>query len=490
MTGSFVKKFKIKNKYYIYDVHTNHIVEVDKIIYGIVDEIESENDFDNGNLKNRLIGKKYPINKIDELYSLNEKYDLFKASRPRKISPFYTFDYFHRNIKNNLSQLILCVTEACNMRCNYCVYSDKYPSTRVHRNKKMNEDVAFQAVDYFLEKSKKQTSISFYGGEPLLNIQLIKKVVSYVNANYKQKNIRYNLTTNGTLLNDENSAFLIENGFSISVSIDGPQAIHDKHRVYSGNRGTYDIIMKNLAQIKEKFPKSFKKIMIIATVAPPYDIMALYNFFRLPFFKGAGNVRWNTLNLLDNTINKYIKSDENYYNKSLSTLKRILKIRLAHYRPEKDDLAWLFLFNTFMVNLLQIHQRPRSMLGRNARVPGPCIPGVRKYYVSVDGDYHICEKLDYSNKIGDYKNGLDEDKIEAIIKEYYRITEHDCKNCWALRMCNMCFVHAYTGKGVDPEYKNSHCRLVREGLLYYLKFYTELMAKDEKVFDKLKYEII
>lgn len=111
--------------------------------------------------------------------------------------------------------------------------------------------------------NNKQVTLSFYGGEPLLAFELIKKCVNYIKEKYHQKNVNYGLTTNGILLKDDILEFLVKEKFSILVSLDGPKWIHDTGRVLGNNKPTYDIIMNNLMNIKDKYPEFYEKYNLI-----------------------------------------------------------------------------------------------------------------------------------------------------------------------------------------------------------------------------------
>ncbi|MDL0414458.1 4Fe-4S cluster-binding domain-containing protein, partial [Clostridioides difficile] len=103
--------------------------------------------------------------------------------------------YIKYHIENNLSSIILQVTQNCNLRCDYCIYSGSY-SNRVHTNKRMNIDVAKRSIDYLIKNSSQlnEVSVGFYGGEPLLEFDLIKQIVEYVKVVGEGKEIYFNLT--------------------------------------------------------------------------------------------------------------------------------------------------------------------------------------------------------------------------------------------------------------------------------------------------------
>ena len=175
-------------------------------------------------------------------------------------------------LKTSLSTLVLQVTQNCNLRCDYCAYSGKYYN-RVHSIKRMTLDIAQRAIDFFFSHTQdsRDVVIGFYGGEPLLEMALIKECVAYIKSAYWGKSVSYITTTNATLLTGEVVDFLVNNDVSVMVSFDGPKEIHDINRHFENGRGSFDLIMKNLMQIKERYPEFYAKIQTNTVLAPEED---------------------------------------------------------------------------------------------------------------------------------------------------------------------------------------------------------------------------
>ena len=208
----FIHLFSTPLGYYLYDVNTNEILKIDEDVY---DYLQS------GNIKDTQT-----IKKIDKLKREGylKCFRVEETEHPAtELLPFY--------LQSKVGQLVLQVTQNCNLRCDYCVYSGKY-ITRGHTNKRMNYETAKKAIDFLKEHSveKERVIIGFYGGEPLLEFELIKKCVKYARKELKGKQINFALTTNATLLNDEIINYFIEHSFIVTVSIDGPKEMHDDLR--------------------------------------------------------------------------------------------------------------------------------------------------------------------------------------------------------------------------------------------------------------------
>jgi len=125
-------------------------------------------------------------------------------------------------------QIVLNLTENCNLRCKYCFFSESYDNTRNRTDKIMSEKTAIDALDYYFKEFKKvlmynpgkKCVVTFYGGEPLLNFEIIKKCVEYTKENCPSEYI-FSITSNGLLLQNEIAEYLVSNDFYISVSLDG-----------------------------------------------------------------------------------------------------------------------------------------------------------------------------------------------------------------------------------------------------------------------------
>ena len=164
-----------------------------------------------------------------------------------KISDYY--------LENGFQQLTLQMTDQCNLRCKYCIYSDYYPESSGYGNNFMKLETALKAVDIYMSyfekifeiNSKRNPIFAFYGGEPLINFDVIQKSVEYIKEKYSNYEHKFTITTNGILLEDKHTCdFLRENNFWICVSIDGYKEHHDKNRLSIDGKETYSKVMKNI----------------------------------------------------------------------------------------------------------------------------------------------------------------------------------------------------------------------------------------------------
>ena len=143
----------------------------------------------------------------------------------------------------------LFLTQSCNLRCVYC-YGD---GGSYGTGGDMSQSTAFQAVDWLIAQSgrMKQIHVGFFGGEPFLRFPLMRAVVAYARrrAQAAGKEVDFNATTNGTLLNDEKVAFIDENKMAVMLSFDGPREIQDAQRPFADGKGSYDAIVPGIRKL-------------------------------------------------------------------------------------------------------------------------------------------------------------------------------------------------------------------------------------------------
>ena len=189
----------------------------------------------------------------------------------------YDTDEIKKKLSSNLEILVLEGSQDCNLRCGYCIFGGNYLGERNHKSFNMDLNIARKSIEYFLEHSletRPLRAISFYGGEPLMNFELIKKIIDEYG---KEKRTFFTISTNGIFL-ERYADYLRENGVTISLSLDGPREIHDKNRVTINGKPTYDIIMKGLKKLGEDFVK--RKLSFSSTITKSEDFIESYKYFR------------------------------------------------------------------------------------------------------------------------------------------------------------------------------------------------------------------
>ena len=177
----------------------------------------------------------------------------------------------HLLAEHYMGNLILQVTQQCNLRCKYCAYSGNYYN-RSHTSNRMDFETAKKAIDFYLKRSEKadQLVLSFYGGEPLLEFELIKKCVSYILQRKGDKKILFTMTTNGTLMTEDVIEFLVKYEFNLMISLDGDKKSHDINRRFKTGKGSFDIILENVSRLKAYNEEYYSKVLFNCVISVMY----------------------------------------------------------------------------------------------------------------------------------------------------------------------------------------------------------------------------
>lgn len=153
---------------------------------------------------------------------------------------------------NRITAITLELTEDCNLRCDYCFTYGK-------RKEKMTIETAKKSIDWLIEQSKDQPRIdvTFWGGEPLTQLSLVKEIVEYIKIETSKANKGYalSMTTNGTLLSESTLKYLQDENILFSVSIDGREEVHNAHRPFASGKGSYKSVERGIKRALKYFPE-------------------------------------------------------------------------------------------------------------------------------------------------------------------------------------------------------------------------------------------
>lgn len=335
--------------------------------------------------------------------------------------------------------MILQVTQNCNLRCGYCTYGGNYKN-RTHSLKTMNFELAKKAIDFGVERSQESSDfvVSFYGGEPLLAFNLIKKCVAYAKENIQGKELHFNMTTNGTLLTTEIMDFLVENRFQLLISLDGDKESHDANRVFKSGKGSFDLIMQNVRNFKARHPSYVAEHVQFNTVINPKTNPSCFDeFFSVSSVFQDTHIMFNEVASSNVKENSLVSFGENYrikrkfeFLKLFMSMSGKLDERYVSRLVKESKRSYYDLYKE-----LRLHTAISSVM----HPQGPCIPGIVRLFVNVNGEFFPCEKvpeLAYSC-IGNIDNGFDIERIKQVMN-IGRLSEKECKSCWAVRLCSCC----------------------------------------------------
>lgn len=361
----------------------------------------------------------------------------------------------------HLNHLILQVTQNCNLRCAYCPYSQENNLNRKHANINMPWEMAKKSIDFLHAHSvdSERAELSFYGGEPLCNFDLIKKSVEYFEQVFIGKNKLYSMTINGTLLDDEILRFLDNYDFRIMISLDGSKETNDKNRKYADlQRSVFDTVIRQLEHIKENYPKLFVNLMLNIVMDPSENFDDYLKLFKDYEFLNKVNVR---ITDIDDTMSdkKNLISDDYVAKRRYFDFLSLL--RILHIMDFTNELH-IFDYNLNSDLMKMSPLVKTSPFVENELPSGPCIPGVNKLFVNVKGDFYACEKFSENIEdaiIGNIENGFYLEKAKKIFNCAAYINTN-CTECFAFRNCTACFLNALKGFN-DLESKKQRCYQIR-----------------------------
>ena len=338
---------------------------------------------------------------------------------------------------NRLNYLILQVTQQCNLRCSYCAYSGLYYN-REHSSAKMSFAMAKKAIDFFIERAKESSRLhfAFYGGEPLLEFDLIKKCVAYIRDNVEGKEVSFGMTTNGTMLTDEKIAFIAENKFQLMISLDGSKEEHDACRVFPNGKGSFDIIIRNIQRVKELYPDYSKRIKISTVISPKSELNHMLDYFK-------SDEVLSDKHIMMSTITSTGLKEQVDYKESFHLVRKYEYLKYLLYILGKIDKQYV---SELVIRSQQYTEETYHSLQTHTTLPectcpgGPCIPSIKKLFVTTEGKFYPCEKVSESSdycQIGSLNSGFDMRQMEVMLN-LSSLTKEECKNCWAISLCKIC----------------------------------------------------
>lgn len=375
--------------------------------------------------------------------------------RPVIENPF-TRKQAEKMLSTELRLLILETTSACNLHCRYCIDSGAYTLKNNQGESEMDEATARKGIDYLVGHSSGQPmplAVSFYGGEPLLRFPFVADTIAYARSR-KEREFVFSLTTNGTLLTEEQTDFFARNGVQLLISIDGPQHIHDRNRITQQGEGSYARIMNALETIRSRHPRYFETLVKCSVVITPGTDLAETEVF----FRELG------ASLIVNGVDSYGLDPERF------DLSARLQGYSALFEKLKENIRTCglesFESSAYSSNLFRELFRP--MMKRFTSTPPParqmslgqCIPGHSRLYLASDGTFYPCEKTAGHSvaAIGSVEHGIDMDKTWDLVERFYAAASLQCNGCWMSGCCPACITHLCAGENLSKDKLNHFCQ--------------------------------
>lgn len=424
--------FEIDKRYYIYEVYGENILSVDYVTYCVAKT--SNNKFVEEIIKE--LHSTQGISEIEIVEAINELKDIgLLKEKPEELKHRCSDIDFPTEM--GISGLALHLVHDCNLRCTYCYGAGgSFGGPRDY----MSEETAIKAIDFLLKQNpkNKKFSIIYFGGEPLLNFELLKKVTKYCRDIEKRsdKSFSLGMTTNGTLVSEQVLQFCDDNNISISISIDGTKEVHDECRKCADGSGSFDKLIDNVNNLlRKRDGKATARITLTRKNLALYDIL-----------NGVENMGFKKVNVA------LVSVDENSplnINQSDFPILREEYIKIAKDVLNKSKRKEYSAANIFYPYLKMFHKKQIMFYN--------CGAGRHYLAVSPDGGLYLCHRFAGMDeyKLGDVEEGLIEGKQKDIINSYVD-AKNKCDICWARYICGGgCFYNSVEkgGKINDaPEY--------------------------------------
>ncbi|HCU2821078.1 TPA: thioether cross-link-forming SCIFF peptide maturase [Clostridioides difficile] len=412
---SMIHKFSMNGYNIVLDVNGGAVHVLDDVAYDLLDFYKEKSKEE----ILEILKSKYQEEKINEAYEeiLNlEKEGLLYTEDTYQYHP----SFVHR--EPVVKALCLNVAHDCNLKCKYCFAAQ---GDFGGEKELMSFEVGKAAIDYLIANSgsRKNLEIDFFGGEPLMNFEVVKQLVDYgrsVEKDYN-KNIRFTITTNGVLLNDEIIDYINENMHNVVLSLDGRKEVNDNMRPTLNDKGSYDITLPRFKKLVEKRAKD-----------KYYYIRGTFTRDNLDFSKDV--MHFADLGFKLTSVEPVVGDESNPYALREEDLPKIFEeyekfaVEYADRQLQGDG----FKFFHFMIDLNQ----------------GPCVIkritgcGAGNEYLSVtpNGDIYPCHQF-VGNEEFKMANIFDEEivlpeNLKNMFREAHVYTKEECKQCWNKFYCS------------------------------------------------------
>lgn len=339
------------------------------------------------------------------------------------------FDFKNRHTE--LKALCLHVAHTCNLNCSYCFAAQgKYHGERAL----MSFETGKRALDFLVENSgnRKNLEVDFFGGEPLMNFDVVKRLVAYARSieKEKNKNFRFTLTTNGVLLDDEVTEFANRECHNVVLSLDGRKEVHDRLRKTVNGQGSYDVIVPKFQEfVKKRGNKGY--------------------YVRGTFTK----------NNIDFTNDIFHMADLGFTELSMEP---VVCAPDEPYALNEADLPTLFeQYEILSKEMLKRKKEGRPFTFYHYMLDlegGPCIykrisgcgSGTEYLAVTPWGELYPCHQFvgDPKYSLGNIYDGIQNTELQQEFKLCNAYARPDCKDCWAKLYCSGgCAANAYHATG-------------------------------------------
>ena len=436
-----VHQYKNNGYNIVLDTNSGAVHVTDDLVYDVIALLN------NGTAEKEIkesLSKKYPASDVKD--ALTECRELKEAGQlfTEDIYRDAIFDFKKR--QTVVKALCLHIAHDCNLACRYCFAEEgEYHGRRAL----MSFEVGKKALDFLIANSgnRRNLEVDFFGGEPLMNWQVVKDLVAYGRQQEKihDKNFRFTLTTNGVLLNDEIMEFCNREMANVVLSIDGRKEVNDKMRPFRGGKGSYDLILPKF----QKFADSRHQ--------EKYYVRGTFTHNNLDFAEDVFHLA--DMGFKQISVEPVVAKETEEYALRPEDVPTICAEydRLAKEMVKREKEGRGFTFFHFMIDL----------------TGGPCVykrlsgcgSGTEYLAVTPWGDLYPCHQFVGEEKflMGNVDEGVTREDIRDEFKCCNVYTKEKCRNCFARFYCSGgCAANAYNFHGDINDAYDLGCELQRK----------------------------
>ncbi len=428
-----VHTYKSNGYNIVLDVNSGAVHCVDEVAYDIIEMLAAE--IDRESITEDILKKYAHLPEVtkEEINDVFEDVDeLTKQGKLFSEDIYAGMSGEFKKRQSVLKAICLHVAHDCNLRCKYCFAEEgEYKGSRGL----MSYEVGKKALDFLIENSgtRKNLEVDFFGGEPLMNWEVVKKLVAYGREQEKihDKNFRFTLTTNGILLDDEVMEFANKEMGNVVLSIDGRKEVNDRMRYSSNGKGSYDIILPKFLKMAEMREQK------------DYYIRGTYTHYNTDFAS-------DLLHLADLGFKEL-------------AMEPVVAPPTADYALKEEDLPKLLSeYDRLACEMIKRNKEGKGFKFYHFTIDltgGPCIVkrisgcGVGTEYMAVtpEGDLYPCHQFVGEEKflLGNIFDGVKNASVCDEFKTCNIYSHPECKDCFARMYCSGgCAANAYhtTGK--------------------------------------------
>ncbi len=442
-----------------YDVNSGSLHILDEKTFSLIGEMidyQSNNETIDLNLVGNNLPDDEKLEVLEELEQLQRDKLLF-SEEVLEQEPIYPSPPI-------IKAMCLHVAHDCNLKCRYCFAgTGSFGGCR----ELMSVETGIKAIDFLLmhSGSRPQCEVDFFGGEPLLNLTVVKELIAYGKMAAKKinKRIKFTLTTNAVLLDEQTTAYLEKEEVSVVLSLDGRKEVNDRMRPFYKDKGSYDTIVPNILRFTEKRPKTSPY-----AIGNYYYVRGTYTHYNTDFYRDVLHMADLGIKMI--SIEPVVASPENDFSLNQEDIEKvkesydILGEKVLDYAQRDQEFSF-FHFNAGLDD-------------------GPCLPkrlsgcgaGYEYIAVSPEGGIYPCHQFvgQEAYKLGSLHKP--DSKPRTDIVDQFRkanvYAKQECRTCWARFSCSGgCHAANVAYSGELTKVYSLGCELQKKRLevAYYLK---------------------